>query len=132
MEFVKAVIGDAEMYVPVNEKLGEYILLADKRLNYRKYIAKKRKDYQGKIETERINMDSDFFYALEDVADENGYDCLIHRQFEKCSQEQRKILYDLFRSDKTMRYLIIVCGYEQEQVENTVRSFFEALKKIIF
>ncbi len=132
MEYVHTLIGDTEMYVPVNDKLGEFILLTHKKLNYRKYIAKMRKIYKGKIESAPIKMDSDFFYALEDVLEENGYDGAIHNQFEKFSTEQKKILYDLIRADKTTRYLIIVCGYEQEQIKNTIRSFFESLKKIIF
>lgn len=99
MEFVNAVIGDVEIYVPVNDKLGSCIFIAHKRLNYRRYIAKKRKYYQGEIEKERINMDSDFFYALEDVLEEKGYEDVIHHQFEKCSTEDKKILYDIMRSD---------------------------------
>ncbi len=67
MEYVKAVVGEAEMYVPVNNRLGELILLAQRRLNYQKHIAKMRKAYQGKIESELVVMDSEFFYALEDV-----------------------------------------------------------------
>ena len=131
MEYVNGVIGKTEMYVPVNDKLGEIVLLAHKRLNYKKHIAKMRKAYKGKIEKAIITMDSDFFYALEDVLEEKGYDGAIHNQFEKCSIEQKKILYDLIRSDKSMRHLIAVCGYSQEQVQSTIITFFEALKKII-
>lgn len=132
MEYVNAVIGDMEMYVPVNDKLGDLILLAQRRLNYQKHIAKMRKEYKGKIESEVVVMDSDFFYALEDVLEEEGYDSIVHHQLEKSPIEQSKVLYALFREDKTMRSLIFVCGYEQEQIQNIIRNFFEALKKIIF
>lgn len=42
MEFIRAIVGQREMYIPVNEKLGRMIMLADKRLNHKKYIAQKR------------------------------------------------------------------------------------------
>ena len=132
MEYVKAVVGEAEMYVPVNNRLGELILLAQRRLNYQKHIAKMRKAYQGKIESELVVMDSEFFYALEDVMEEKGYDGVIHYQFGKCTVEHRKIYYDLFRSDKTISYLVSVCGYRQEVLQDAIRNFFESLKKIIF
>ncbi len=132
MEYINAVIGEVEMFVPTNDRLGEMIFAANKRVNYHKYIAKMRKAYQGKIENRAIVMDSDFFYAFEDVMEEKGYDSVVHHQLEKSSVEHSKVLYALFREDKTMRYLIFVCGYEQEQIQNIIRSFFESLKKIIF
>jgi len=132
MEYVNVAIVDMEMYVPVNDKLGDLILLAQRRLNYQKHIAKMRKACKGKIESEVVVMDSDFFYALEDVLEEEGYDSIVHHQLEKSPIEQSKVLYALFREDKTMRSLIFVCGYEQEQIQNIIRNFFEALKKIIF
>ena len=132
MEYINAVIGETEMFVPTNDKLGELLITANRRLNYHKDIAKMRKAYQGKIENRAIVMDSDFFYALEDVMEEKGYDGVVHHQLEKSPVEQSKVLYALFREDKTMRYLIFVCGYEQEQIQNIIRSFFESLKKIIF
>ena len=132
MEYIKAVIGGIEMYIPTNDRLGEMIITAHKRLNYYKRIAKMRKAYQGDIKSEIIVMDSDLFYALEDVMAEKGYDCVIHHQIERSPKEQAKVLYALFREDKSMCYLIFVCGYEQEQVQGIIRNFFEALKKIIF
>ncbi len=132
MEYVNAVIGDVEMCVPVNEKLGDLILLAQRRANYQKHIAKMRKAYKRKIESEVVVMDSDYIYALEDVMEEKGYGDIIHRQIQKSPIEHSKILYVLFREDKSMRYLIFVCGYEQEQVQSIIRNFFEALKKNIF
>ena len=62
MEYINAVIGETEMFVPTNDKLGELLITANRRLNYHKYIAKMRKAYQGKIENRAIVMDSDFFY----------------------------------------------------------------------
>lgn len=132
MEYVNAVIGDMEMYVPVNNKLGDLILLAHRRLNYQKHIAKMRKAYKGKIESEVVVMDSDYIYALEDVMEEKGYGDIIHRQIQKSPIEEGKILYDLFRDDKPICYLIAACGYGQEQLQKVIRNFFEALKKIIF
>ena len=132
MEYIKAEIGDSEMYIPVNDRLGEMILIADRRLNYQKHIARMRNAYKGRIEYNRVAMTSDYFYALEDVMEEKGYFGVFHHQFEKFSMEQRKILYDLFRDDKSIRYLTAVCGYEEEQVLKTIREFFESLKKIIF
>ena len=132
MEYVNAVIGDMEMYVPVNDKLGDLVLLAQRRVNYQKHIAKMRKAYKGKIESEVVVMDSDYIYALEDVMEEKGYGDVFHRQIQKSSVEHSKILYDLFRDDKSMRYLMAVCEYPQEQLQNVIRNFFEALKKIIF
>ena len=132
MEYINAIIGETEMFVPTNDRLGELLFTANRRVNYHKYIAKMRKAYQGKIESRVIVMDSDFFYALEDIMEEKGYDSVVHHQFEKSTVEQSKVLYALFREDKTMRYLIFVCGYEQEQIQNIIRNFFESLKKIIF
>lgn len=40
MEYLNALIGNTEMYIPVNEKLGSSMLLAHKRLNYKKHIAR--------------------------------------------------------------------------------------------
>lgn len=131
MEFIKVEIGNCEMYIPVNDKLGEMILTADRRLNYKKHIARMRNAYKGRIEYGRVVMTSDFFYALEDVMEEKGYFGVFHHHFEKFPVEQRKILYDLFRDDKTIRYLIAVCGYGEEQVLKTIREFFESLTKII-
>lgn len=132
MEYISAVIGGMEMYVPTNEKLGELIVLANKRLNYYKHIAKMRKAYQGEIKSDIVVMDSDFMYALEDVLLEKGYDGVIHHQLKRSSKEQAEVLYALFREDKTMRYLTVVCGYGQEQVQDIIRCFFEMLKQIIF
>lgn len=64
MEYVNAVIGDVEMCVPVNEKLGDLILLAQRRANYQKHIAKMRKAYKRKIESEVVVMDSDYIYNV--------------------------------------------------------------------
>ncbi len=72
MEYINAVIGEVKMFVPTNDRLGEMIFAANKRVNNYKYIAKMRKAYQGKIENRAIVMDSDFFYALEDVMEERG------------------------------------------------------------
>lgn len=133
MEYINAVIGGTEMYVPVNDKLGKLILQTHRRLNYEKHIAKMRRVYHGKIEQELVVMDSDFIYALEDTLDEQGYTDVIHRQFNKiCKSQNIKVLYDLFREDKTFGYLIAEYGYEQEWLQNAIREFFESLKKIIF
>ena len=132
MEYVNVAIGDMEMYVPVNDKLGDLILLAQRRLNYQKHIAKMRKAYKGKIESEVVVMDSDYIYALEDVIEEKGYGDIIHRQIQKSPIAEDKILYDLFRNDKSVRYLIAACEYTQEQLQKIIRNFFETLKKIIF
>lgn len=42
MEYLNALIGNTEMYIPVNEKLGSAMLLAHKWLNYKKHIARMR------------------------------------------------------------------------------------------
>ena len=54
MEYLNALIGNTEMYIPVNEKLGSSMLLAHKRLNYKKHIARMRHAYKGTIESERV------------------------------------------------------------------------------
>lgn len=51
MEYINAIIGETEMFVPTNDKLGELLFTANRRVNYHKYIAKMRKAYQGKIES---------------------------------------------------------------------------------
>lgn len=132
MEYINAVIGEMELYVPVNDKLGDYILLAQRKLNYKKRIAKMRKAYQDKIESGIVNMDSDFFYELEDVLEEKGYGDTIHYQIEKSSVEQGEILYLIFRDNKTISTLISAYGYEQKEVQKVIYNFFESLKKIIF
>lgn len=132
MEYIKAVIGEFEMYIPVNDRLGKLVLLAQRRFNYQKHIAKMRKEYKGKIESEVVVMDSDYIYALEDVMEEKCYGNIIHCQIQKSAIEEGKILYALFRDDKSLRYLIEVCAYPQERLQQVIRNFFEALKKIIF
>jgi hypothetical protein len=132
MEYINAVIGDMEMYVPVNDKLGKFILLARRRVNFQKHIAKMRKVYRGRIESGLVIMDAEFIYVFEDVLEDKGYVDVIHSQIVKSSVEYGKILYDLFREDKSIRYLMSAHGYKQEQLQNVIRNFFEALKKIIF
>ena len=132
MEYINAVIGDMEMYVPVNDKLGKLILQARGRVNFQKHIAKMRKAYRGRIESELVIMDAEFIYAFEDVLEERGYVDVIHKQIVNSPVEYSKILYDLFRDDKSIRYIMSVHGYKQEQLQNVIRNFFEALKKIIF
>ena len=90
MEYINAVIGETEMFVPTNDRVGELLFTANRRVNYHKYIAKMRKAYQGKIESRAIVMDSDFFYALEDVMEEKGYDSVVHHQFEKVPSSKAK------------------------------------------
>lgn len=132
MEYINAVIGDIEMYVPINDKLGKLILQTRGRINFQKHIAKMRKAYRGRIENELVVMDSEFIYVFEDVLEEQGYEDLIHNQIVKVPVEHGKILYDLFRDDKSIRYLMSVHGYKQEQLQSVIRNFFESLKKIIF
>lgn len=96
MEYLNALIGNTEMYIPVNEKLGSSMLLAHKRLNYKKHIARMRHAYKGTIESERVEASADFFYVLEDVLDEQGYLDVIHHLFDMFSTDERKLLYALF------------------------------------
>ena len=131
MEYLNVLISNTELYVPVNEKLGKAMLLAYKRLNYQKHISRLRRPQQNYAETGRIELNSDFFYALEDVLDEQGNHNILHHHFETFSLEERKMLYELFREDKTIRFLVIVRGYQAEYVLNTIRKFFEELKKKI-
>lgn len=77
------------------------MLLAYKRLNYQKHISRLRRPQQNFAETGRIELNSDFFYALEDVLDEQGNHDILHHHFETFSLEERKMLYELFREDKT-------------------------------
>ena len=53
MEYLNVLIGNKEMYIPVNDKLGKTMLLAHKRLNYEKYIARMRHFGNGKMVAER-------------------------------------------------------------------------------
>ena len=131
MKQMLVLIGGTEMYVPINERLGKLIMQAHKRLNYQKHIAAMRKAYRGRIEVNRVDMTTDFFYALEDVLEENGYHDVFHRHFEKMTMTQRKILYEIFREDKTVRFLVQVRGYEEDEVLNAIREFFESFKKQI-
>lgn len=132
MEFVNAFIGQREMYVPVNNKLGEMIMLADKRLNYKKRSAKKQYLYMRNITTRCVRMCSDFIFALEDVMEEYGYYEVFHILLTEYPIEQRNFYYELFRENKTFRFFILIRGYEEEQIEEMIRDFFEKLKtKII-
>lgn len=132
MEFVNAIIGQKEMYVPVNKKLGEMIMLADKRLNYKKHLAKRQDVYIGPITTRCVRMCSDFIFALEDVMEEYGYYEVFHILLTEYPIEQRKFYYELFRENKTFRFFMLIRGYEEEQIEEMIRDFFEKLKtKII-
>lgn len=93
MEYLNVLISNTELYVPVNEKLGKAMLLAYKRLNYQKHISRLRRPQQNFAETGRIELNSDFFYALEDVLDEQGNHNILHHHFETFSLEERKMLY---------------------------------------
>lgn len=131
MEYLNATLGGREMYIPVNEKLGQMMVLAHRRLNYQKHIARMRHAYTGEISVGLVDMTSDFFYALEDVMDEQGYPDVFHKQFELFTVEQRKILYELFREDKSVKFLVLVRGYKEEEVQTAIRAFFESLKEKI-
>lgn len=39
MEYINAIIGETEMFVPTNDRLGELLFTANRRVNYHKYIA---------------------------------------------------------------------------------------------
>jgi len=67
MKQMLALVGGAEMYVPINERLGKLIMQAHKRLNYQKHIAAMRKAYRGRIEVNRVDMTADFFYGRQYV-----------------------------------------------------------------
>lgn len=132
MEFIKAIVGQREMYIPVNEKLGRMIMLADKRLNHKKYIAKKRNLYKGTIETNAVRMCSELVFELEDVMEEQHYYDAFHLQITEYPKEKSKFYQELFREDKTFRFFVLIRGYEQVKVERMIRDFFEKLKaKII-
>lgn len=132
MEYIKAIIGQREMFVPVNEKLGQIIMLADNRLNYKRYIAKKRNVYKGTIETNAVRMCSEFIFALEDVMEEQGYHEVFHLLIMEYPKDESKFYQELFREDKTFRFFMLIRGYEEEQIEEMIRDFFEKLKaKII-
>lgn len=132
MEYLNALVGNREMYIPVNDKVGAVMLLAHKRLNYKRHIARMRHAYKGTIEKERVEVSADFFYVLEDVLDEQGYPDVIHRLFDNFSTDERKLLYALFREDKTIRFLVSVQGYDEDSIQRAVRQFFELLKQKIF
>ncbi len=131
MKQLLVLVGGTEMYIPINERLGKLVMQAHKRLNYQKHIAAMRKAYRGRIEVNCVTITANFIYALEDVLEENGYHDVFHRHFEKMSSEQRKILYEIFREDKTVRFLVKVRGYEEETVLQAIREFFESFKKQI-
>ncbi len=131
MKQLLVLVGGTEMYIPINERLEKLVMQAHKRLNYQKHIAAMRKAYRGRIEVNCVTITADFIYALEDVLEENGYHDVFHRHFEKMSSEQRKILYEIFREDKSVRFLVKVRGYEEETVLQAIREFFESFKKQI-
>lgn len=132
MEYIKAIIGQREMFVPVNEKLGQMIMLADNRLNYKRYLAKKRNIYKGTIETNAVRMCSEFVFVLEDVMEEQGHHEVFHLLIMEYPKDESKFYQELFREDKTFRFFMLIRGYEEEQIEEMIRDFFEKLKaKII-
>lgn len=124
-------IGGAEMCISVNKKLENMILQVHKRLNYRAYLMAMKRAPHEKIEVNRVEINADFFYALEDVLEENGYYDVFHRYFEKQPERQRKILFELFREDKSVRYLVYVLGYEEKEIFETIQKFFKTIKKQI-
>jgi hypothetical protein len=132
MEYLNVLIGNKEMYIPVNDKLGKTMLLAHKRLNYEKYIARMRHFGNSKMEAERVEISSDFFYALEDILNEQGYPEVIHHLFGNFSIDEQKVLLAFFREDKTIRFLIQVQGYDERKIQTLIRKFFEEIKKKIF
>lgn len=131
MNEVLAFIGATELQIPATPSLERMIKQAHKRMNYQKVIAAMRKAYRGDVLSDRVQMDSDFFFALEDVMGENGYFDDFHDSFEKLSIEKRKMLYGIIREDKTVRYFVAVRGYEEEYVKQTIYEFFNELNKKI-
>ncbi len=127
MNEVLAYIGATELQIPVTTSLERMIRQAHKRLNYQKIISAMRKEYRGDILSDRVQMDSDFFFALEDVMTENGFFDDFHDSFEKLSIEKRKLLYGIIREDKTIRYYTAVIGYEEIYVKQTIIEFFNEL-----
>lgn len=129
MKEILIVVGGTEMYISVNKKLENMILQVYKRLNYRKYITERKRGTKEKMVVTRIEMNADFLYALEDVFDENGYYDIFQRHFEKQSEVRKKILYELFREDKSVRYLVYVLGYEEKEVQEAIYDLFRFFKK---
>lgn len=129
MEYVKAIIGQREMYIPVNEKLGRMIILADKRLNHKRYIARRHNLYKGEIERNAIRISSNLIFELEDVREEQYYYNVFHLQITEYSKEKSRFYQELFREDKPFHFFVFVRGYEQKKVEKLIRDFFENLKK---
>lgn len=122
-------VGGTEMYVSVNKKLEDMILQVYKRLNYRKYITARKRGTKEKVAVDRIEMNADFFYALEDVFEENGYYDVFQRYLDKQSEQRKQVLYELFRDDKSVRYLVYVLGYEEKEVQEAIRDLFKFIKK---
>ena len=48
MEYINAIIGETEMFVPTNDRLGELLFTANRRVNYHKYIAKMAKHIRAR------------------------------------------------------------------------------------
>lgn len=129
MEEIAIKIGGTEMEIPVGDRLQAMLGETYRRLNYKRRIAQMRHANLGEPDTPYIVMDSEFVFALEDTFDEEGYGDVFHRQFEKLDLDARRILYALFREDRTIRYLVTVQGNERGKVEKAVRLLFARLSE---
>lgn len=132
MESILCSIGNRELYMPVNEKVGNLMLKTQKAVNYSKRIAKMRHSYYGEIHDEYIVFSPTFLYAFEDTLEENGYEGAVHYLFNEYDIEARKTFYMLLREGKSFRFLEQVLHKDREETEALLRSLFEKLSEKIY
>lgn len=131
MESLLCTIGNRELFMPVNDKLGNLLLKTQRAVNYNKRIAKMRRSYYGEVQEDNIVFSPTFLYAFEDTLAENGYEGAVHILFQNFTLRERKILFMLFREGKSFRYLEKVLQENTENIEELLRSFFTKLIKNI-
>lgn len=131
MEEIELKIGGADMFISVGDRLKAIIEKTYRRLNYKRQIAQTRHVYFGEIDTPYIVMDSDFVFALEDTLQDDGFSEIFHRQIAGFDSDTSKVLYFIFREDKTIRYLCTVMGKKKAEIEKAIRLLFKQLNEAV-
>lgn len=128
MEQIETKIGGQVYKIQIAEKVVYLLFLAERRINPRKYAkADKRSIRHNTFGS--VDITSNLIYAFEVVLNENGYSDFTHFLFTDFDIRERRLLYELFREDKTIRFLTLIQQYKEVWIEQTIQKFFSVLNK---
>lgn len=128
MEQIETKIGGQVYKIQIAEKVVYLLFLAERRINPRKY-AKADKHSIRRNTFGSVDITSNLIYAFEVVLNENGYSDFTHLLFTDFDIRERRLLYELFREDKTIRFLTLIQQYREVWIEQTIQKLFSVLNK---